>query len=276
MCFDEIDWCATERHRGDIRSRSDTHDTGSNEILSRQCPVCDRQFEWKRKQCPRQKYCSAKCREQAKYAKWYKPREPTDRVCPGCLNVFAAKWNTKYCCKECQLACKSIARSCGYCGKVFMGVGDVSFCSRTCTNKARFYADPIDEKQANQLRVIRRRECRARACAVRRARHNGVSWRRISRNDVFERDGWVCQICGRECLRGASTQDPASPTLDHVIPLSRGGAHNLNNVRLACWACNSKKRNKLDSEMTHGTPAKTDIRSQGDRIVSKRSPWIVA
>ncbi|WP_310582091.1 HNH endonuclease [Deinococcus sp.] len=39
-------------------------------------------------------------------------------------------------------------------------------------------------------------------------------------------------------------------TMDHVIPLSRGGAHSLENVVAACSSCNSSKNDKLPHEWT--------------------------
>lgn len=36
---------------------------------------------------------------------------------------------------------------------------------------------------------------------------------------------------------------------DHIIPLSRGGKHEIDNVRPLCRKCNAKKSNHLDSEL---------------------------
>jgi HNH endonuclease len=56
---------------------------------------------------------------------------------------------------------------------------------------------------------------------------------------VFERDGYRCQICKRK-TRG---RHPAkrSPTIDHIIPLAKGGDHSYLNVQCACFECNSTK-----------------------------------
>ncbi len=60
----------------------------------------------------------------------------------------------------------------------------------------------------------------------------------LTRRAVFARDGWTCQYCGR-----------AAENVDHVIPKSRGGTHTWENVVAACRRCNSKKENKLASEV---------------------------
>lgn len=45
--------------------------------------------------------------------------------------------------------------------------------------------------------------------------------------------GYRCAYCGVH---------PQRLTMDHVIPLSRGGAHTRTNVVPACWSCNSSKQ----------------------------------
>ena len=56
--------------------------------------------------------------------------------------------------------------------------------------------------------------------------------RRLSRREVFMRDGLRCLYCG------ARARDL---TLDHVMPRSQGGAHSWDNVVSACKSCNHRK-----------------------------------
>jgi 5-methylcytosine-specific restriction endonuclease McrA len=56
--------------------------------------------------------------------------------------------------------------------------------------------------------------------------------RRLTRVEVFSRDGYTCQYCGRQ------THDL---TLDHVMPRSQGGGHSWENVVSACRNCNRRK-----------------------------------
>lgn len=51
---------------------------------------------------------------------------------------------------------------------------------------------------------------------------------------VAERDGWRCAIC-------AGTVTRATWSLDHMIPLSKGGPHTYENVVLAHRSCNSRR-----------------------------------
>lgn len=63
-------------------------------------------------------------------------------------------------------------------------------------------------------------------------------YRRI---EVFERDRWVCYICGLKIDPEAKFPDPKSATIDHVFPLALGGKDRSNNVRTCCWSCNNSK-----------------------------------
>ncbi len=74
-----------------------------------------------------------------------------------------------------------------------------------------------------------------------RAKKHGTPHESVNRTRVFERDGWMCGICGVEVDREAKFPAPLSPSLDHVIPISRGGGHLYSNVQLAHLSCNVKK-----------------------------------
>ena len=68
--------------------------------------------------------------------------------------------------------------------------------------------------------------------------------------EILERDGWVCQLCGiatpRE-LRGSI--HPHAPEVDHIIPRSRDGSDEPENLRCLCRACNQDKLSFLDTEL---------------------------
>lgn len=61
---------------------------------------------------------------------------------------------------------------------------------------------------------------------------NGLSKRK--RFEVLKREGFCCRYCGR------SSPDVVMH-VDHVIPLSAGGSHDIDNLIAACEACNLGK-----------------------------------
>lgn len=84
-----------------------------------------------------------------------------------------------------------------------------------------------------------------------RAMMYGVQYEHVSRADVFRRDGWRCQLCGKKVLRKAKRNrqtrrlHPRTASLDHIVPMSKGGPHVESNVQCACLECNVKKHAKL-------------------------------
>ena len=66
-----------------------------------------------------------------------------------------------------------------------------------------------------------------------------VQQRRLSRQEVFLRDGYRCQYCGKQ------TKDL---TIDHVLPRVRGGKHEWENVVTACKRCNHRKAGRSPRE----------------------------
>lgn len=63
--------------------------------------------------------------------------------------------------------------------------------------------------------------------------------------EIFTRDNWTCYLCGDPVNTEPDCFDPKSPTIDHVVPLSKGGQHARANVRCACLRCNSTKKDRL-------------------------------
>lgn len=72
----------------------------------------------------------------------------------------------------------------------------------------------------------------------------------ISLNKLRVRDKDICQICGElvddKDFIGKHI-GKRYPTLDHIIPLSKGGTHSWRNIQLAHMGCNSRKGVKLDN-----------------------------
>lgn len=78
--------------------------------------------------------------------------------------------------------------------------------------------------------------------AHRRAIELGAKSEKISRQEIYERDGGKCHLCGKKC-------NPSKWHLDHIIPLSLGGEHTKQNVAVACPRCNESKGNRGHSQL---------------------------
>jgi 5-methylcytosine-specific restriction endonuclease McrA len=63
---------------------------------------------------------------------------------------------------------------------------------------------------------------------------------RLTKKEVFRRDSFTCQYCGR--------QTPHL-TIDHIVPRHRGGAHTWRNLVAACPPCNRRKGGRTLDEI---------------------------
>lgn len=116
---------------------------------------------------------------------------------------------------------------CECCGGLFIPPKrGIKYCSRECR-----------ERVHNAVKKDRR---------LRRMARDGAD--KITLERLFDRDGGVCYICGGTCEWTDCEQRESAfiagnkyPSIDHVIPLSCGGAHVWGNVRLAHRICNTVK-----------------------------------
>lgn len=216
----------------------------------RNCINCGSDFIPKVKD--RSTYCSRECgflfmhREAWRIAFESGRLEHFNRQCATCdVRYYSQRDGVSYCSERCRhigtYPRKSpIPTACIVCSRSIaqkdMGSPRV-YCSKRCIRKA-------NRKTRNIQRHIveRRRRSRLKAAKV------GT----VSPYRVFARDEWVCWICRDAIVRDAVYPDPLSPSVDHVIPVSKGGEHSMANVRAAHLICNSLKRDLILSECVAG------------------------
>lgn len=131
-------------------------------------------------------------------------------------------------------------RLCAMCGEPFAaakrGSGrDRLVCSDAC-HKAR------DAKWAKEFLASENgREWVRRNSYIRRSRVAGAFVEKVSWGKVMRLASWKCYICGEEIPRGEKWPSPSFGTVDHVIPLSKGGDHSYANCKAAHLVCNLRK-----------------------------------
>lgn len=105
-------------------------------------------------------------------------------------------------------------------------------CGATFTHTFRaMYCSPKCRVRADR----RRRDMRKRAAYV----------ADVHRAKIFERDGGKCQLCGLKVDFSKVAPHPKSPTIDHVIPIAKGGTHEPSNAQLAHFSCNCLKSDRI-------------------------------
>jgi 5-methylcytosine-specific restriction endonuclease McrA len=73
----------------------------------------------------------------------------------------------------------------------------------------------------------------------------------FDRIDVFTRDKWTCRICFDPVDSTLDPLHPMSPSVDHIVPLSRGGEHSLANAQTTHLRCNAAKSDRLLVTLSH-------------------------
>jgi 5-methylcytosine-specific restriction endonuclease McrA len=80
--------------------------------------------------------------------------------------------------------------------------------------------------------------------------HKRKSINQSLRLKIFNRDGGMCQICGAKTRFNNSLSDspfsnlPVSGSVDHIIPISKGGTNEEINLRWSCRSCNCSRGNR--------------------------------
>lgn len=73
-----------------------------------------------------------------------------------------------------------------------------------------------------------------------------------SLKELYKRDKGICYLCNKLCdwndkkeINGTIIVGNCYPSIDHVIPLCKGGTDEWNNLKLAHFICNTRKREKI-------------------------------
>lgn len=130
-----------------------------------------------------------------------------------------------------QLIKRLATRVCKNCGK--------EFCIELSDYHSEIYCSEACQKRCHD-RIKRDKR-------IRRMKARGMD-QDITLEKLYRRDGGACYLCGRMCdwadgkvIDGQFVAGESYPSIDHVKPISKGGAHTWENVKLACRHCNTVK-----------------------------------
>lgn len=162
-------------------------------------------------------------------------------------------------------------RSCAQCGNQFAASSALSkYCSKRClwTWHDRNNGVRSAEEIAAELRSCARCDGPYNSPYIQRA-HCSDLCRELDRKDrgvdlyhgwisqaertmLYERDNYTCWMCNKVCDTDVDPQKHGdAPTLDHLVPRSRGGTHEHSNLRTACRDCNSRRGDRDASEFRY-------------------------
>lgn len=229
-----------------------------------QCAHCREHFPRPVKRGTPPKYCSGECRRLAWNAKnarrglLARQAEQSSRQAVPCPNPYCQKpvrpFNTRqYCSKECLYVDSERRKSgeaAGQAAAIF--VGQLDAC-RIWYFKCQDCGGPVVRKWKRPGKYccclpcarIRRRATDARRSHKRRAAGPKV----LSVHELAVRDGAKCNICGRRVDLTLSGMAKWGPTIDHLIPVSRGGTNDPDNLALAHRHCNVSRSNRNHAQL---------------------------
>ena len=75
----------------------------------------------------------------------------------------------------------------------------------------------------------------------RRSLKLGVTHESYHNSYIFERDEWTCRICGRKINKRLKYPNLLSASIDHIVPLSKGGDDSPVNIQASHLRCNLGK-----------------------------------
>lgn len=228
----------------------------------------------------RRLYCSSRCSDSARrqpaplrppapcrQCGALVPQPQRGRAREFCSTACRSRWHTLRTPSRAQAG----AKACAFCGWTFLATNaGHRFCSQQCAQAEkglqggrRFSCDrftvilwsdcadcartwPSTFAQASRCpscSVSRRRAVKRMRNAFRRGAPS-ISGQVITDSEIFERDGWRCQLCGDPVLPFIKGLHPRQASIDHIAPVSRGGEHVAANLQLAHFGCNSAKRDR--------------------------------
>lgn len=157
------------------------------------------------------------------------------RKCEQCNQLFNTKcMNKKYCSKKCQRRHAN-----GY-----VGVFQPKLCACPVCNTI-FVSSRINSQCCSD-------ECRKQLARITRKgrykhlQHEGKFDPSVTLVNVFNKFNGKCAICDKQMKMEGDWRSDDYPSMDHIIPLSKGGTHEWKNIQLLCRKCNCEKHDKID------------------------------
>jgi hypothetical protein len=263
--------CSELARQDYLRARKDKIKSGEwkpkpqRKLKGRKCLRCGSQLN------PNQsKYCGGECYNSAKKegiqswdrtgqleSIWHRggiwacapSREPVRQMLNN-MTLFLAKVAKAY-----SRASRK-AKACEVCGEACYGFA-ARFCSVACLTKVQRVVSCIGCSAPCHVRGVSAKKLCLDCIRVARkkyggkhrtrARYYGVKYVRFRLQDIYERDAYTCQICRKRVYKRARYRKsdgkihPRSPSIDHIVPMSRGGNHEPHNCQTACIICNTRK-----------------------------------
>ena len=214
------------------------------------CQACGKSLIGTSKAGRPKRNCSKKCSDKFQASK--KRKAPVQKSCLHCSAAFTTARNqAKFCSAKCRYA---NAINTGYSQQQYYEKRTKLYPDGTRTHDCGWCGQPrtfvIGESVVNAFHD----DCRAEAKRAKNRtktvkRKRGIQSNRISPDQVVKIYGSNCHICTEPIDLTLLRTSRFGLTIDHVIPLAKGGLDVIENLKPAHWICNIKKSDKLPEEV---------------------------
>ena len=141
---------------------------------------------------------------------------------------------------------------------------DSGYCSAECRHKA-FGRSVRRSRKRRHVPENHRQRARANGCAYDAS---------VTLPKLIKRKGLRCAICGEMCDPNDHTwgyTGPQSPSIDHIIPMAKGGGHIWGNVQVAHVICNSYKGDSYEPETERQVQKESRDSHEGDPVSAEEA-----
>lgn len=213
------------------------------------CPLCGGLFEERDRTKGELHYCSLTCLALQRRKHWASSVPWAE--CEGCGTQWIRRTSSRRC-DPCRA--RTLSRPGPACPLKYRGLDTVEYQRQQPRHFISGYCSRCGEGFTTHANCyIGNGHCSKRCNRAHQRELERVSKREafvanVYRQEIYERDNWRCQLCGKAVKRKAQVPDLLAPTIDHIIPLSLGGTHEPANTQLAHFGCNAKKSNRLTGD----------------------------
>ena len=210
----------------------------------RECEICGTAFSTTR---PQKVTCSTECSKKRKNKKRHERMTKADRHKHYVRTRYGSEEARQAYLKEVEAKkeqarqqrakekeARKISGTCCVCGEPFETFNPAQkTCSKKCSRK---YANAKKDRRIPKEQRIDKD---------------------ITLEALYRRDSGVCYLCGKKCDwndKAGNVVGPLYPSIDHVVPVSKGGFHSWDNVLLAHFECNVTKSDTLEKDLIQKIP----------------------
>jgi 5-methylcytosine-specific restriction endonuclease McrA len=212
------------------------------------CQNCGTQLDQKAKAGRPRRNCSSSCREQHRQKNKTKPK--LDLTCQNCQVVFESSFERRFCSQPCRLEKTQIEQKARRDKLRRKDVDSDGYITKPCgwCKEPRTYEYRQGGHNAFHPNcTIEARRARYRIKTVKR--HSLIRKpSRLAADEVVRTYGNSCAVCSETIDLTLQRTSKMGLTVDHWIPLSKGGSDDMSNLRPAHWICNRRKSNSLPKE----------------------------